>query len=111
MKRIARLLLLLVCCLSPLAPLRAQQGVPTYVAYIKQYHRMAQEQMLRHRIPASITLAQGLLESGAGQSDLARRANNHFGIKVAGGWTGPYVVKSDDRPDDKFRKYNSVEES
>lgn len=111
MKSIARFLLLLVFCLSPLALLRAQHGIPTYVAYIKQYHRMAQEQMLRYRIPASITLAQGLLESGAGQSDLARRANNHFGIKVAGGWTGTYVVKSDDRPDDKFRKYSCVEES
>ena len=67
--------------------------------------------MKRYGIPASITLAQGLLESAAGQSRLAKEANNHFGIKVSGYWTGPYIVKSDDRPDDKFRVYSSPAES
>lgn len=89
----------------------AQRPSQAYLDYIEKYSAMAQEQMRRHGIPASITLAQGLLESGAGKSDLAVRANNHFGIKVGMNWTGPYVIKSDDNPNDKFRKYNSVEES
>jgi LysM repeat protein len=61
-------------------------------------------------IPASITLAQGLHESGAGQSELAVKANNHFGIKC-NGWDGAKSYHDDDRPNECFRKYNSVEES
>lgn len=72
---------------------------------------MAVEQMLRHRIPASITLAQGLLESGAGTSTLATEANNHFGIKCSGYWNGPYVVRDDDARNERFRKYKSAGES
>jgi len=72
---------------------------------------MAMQQQQKYKIPASITLAQGLLESGAGRSRLAREANNHFGIKVPGGWTGPYILVDDDRPKEKFRKYRSVQES
>ncbi len=68
-------------------------------------------QQEKYRIPASITLAQGLLESGAGRSRLATEANNHFGIKTPGGWTGPYILVDDDRPKERFRKYRSVEES
>ena len=82
-----------------------------YWTYIDQYKDLAVEQMQKYRIPASITLAQGLLESGAGRSMLATRANNHFGIKTPGGWTGPYVRMNDDRPNEKFRKYRSVRES
>jgi LysM repeat protein len=67
--------------------------------------------MQKYRIPASITLAQGLLESGAGRSTLATKANNHFGIKVSGNWTGPYVLKTDDAPNEKFRKYRNARES
>lgn len=67
--------------------------------------------MHKYRIPASITLAQGLLESGAGRSSLATKANNHFGIKVSGNWAGPYVLKNDDAPNEKFRKYNNARES
>lgn len=91
------------------SPLWAQNGA--YERYIQQYSGMAVDQMKRYGIPASITLAQGLLESAAGQSRLAKEANNHFGIKVSGYWTGPYIVKSDDRPDDKFRVYSSPAES
>lgn len=87
----------------------AQGGV--YEQYIQQYSGMAVDQMRRYGIPASITLAQGLLESAAGTSRLAKEANNHFGIKVSGNWTGPYIIKSDDRPDDKFRVYRSVADS
>lgn len=84
---------------------------PAHQQYIDRYLSMAVDQMRRHGIPASITLAQGILESNAGRSSLATEANNHFGIKVGGSWTGPYVVKSDDLPDDRFRKYRSVAES
>lgn len=89
----------------------AQTQNSTYWAYINQYAEMAVEQMNRHGIPASITLAQGLLESGAGQSMLAVKANNHFGIKVSSGWSGPYVLRNDDKPNEKFRKYSSARES
>lgn len=79
--------------------------------YIETYKNLAIEQMQRYQIPASITLAQGLYESGAGQSKLAKEAHNHFGIKVGSTWTGPYIISSDDRPDDRFRKYNTDRES
>ncbi len=79
--------------------------------YIENYKDMAVDQMQRYRIPASITLAQGLCESAAGQSQLAREAHNHFGIKVGSDWAGPYMILSDDRPDDRFRKYRTDDES
>ncbi len=79
--------------------------------YIENYKDMAVDQMHRYKIPASITLAQGLCESGAGRSRLATEAHNHFGIKVGGSWSGPYIVMSDDRPDDRFRKYRTDDES
>ena len=110
MKRIILLLLILHSSFFILHSY-AQRPNQAYWDYIECYRSMAQDQMQRHRIPASITLAQGLLESAAGRSELATKANNHFGIKVGVGWTGPWVVKSDDRPDDRFRKYNSVAES
>ena len=67
--------------------------------------------MNQYGIPASITLAQGLLESNAGRSTLATQANNHFGIKVGSSWTGPYVLRDDDARNEKFRKYKSARES
>ena len=82
-----------------------------YWAYIDKYKDLAMEQQEKYKIPASITLAQGLLESGAGRSRLATEANNHFGIKTPGGWTGPYILVDDDRPKERFRKYRSVRES
>ena len=88
------------------------QGVSQqYLNYIERYKGMAIDQMLRYKIPASITLAQGLLESGAGTSTWARKANNHFGIKCGRAWKGPYVLQDDDERNEKFRKYRSVEES
>lgn len=89
----------------------AQGTTSAFWRYIENYKDMAIDQMQRYRIPASITLAQGLCESGAGQSKLAREAHNHFGIKVGMNWTGPYVILSDDRPDDRFRKYRTDDES
>lgn len=73
--------------------------------YILEYSAIAQEEMRLYRIPASITLAQGILESGAGRGDLTLRANNHFGIKCHG-WTGEKVYHDDDRRKECFRKYN-----
>ena len=66
--------------------LQAQGVSQQYLNYIERYKGMAIDQMLRYKIPASITLAQGLLESGAGTSTLARKANNHFGIKCGRAW-------------------------
>ncbi len=92
-------------------PLMGEGLSRQYLDYIERYKDMAVDQMLRYKIPASITLAQGLLESGAGTSVLARKANNHFGIKCGGVWKGPYILQDDDARNEKFRKYRSVEES
>ncbi len=89
----------------------AQAQADAYEEYIKKYSGMAVEQMRKYRIPASITLAQGLLESGAGRSALCREANNHFGIKCGSGWSGPYFLQSDDLPNERFRKYKNARES
>lgn len=90
---------------------RDAQGTPApkrYVdkvaGYIATYAPVAQEEMSLYKIPASITLAQGILESGAGESELTRKANNHFGIKCHG-WKGGGVYHDDDRPQECFRKY------
>ncbi|MVX35489.1 glucosaminidase domain-containing protein [Myroides sp. LoEW2-1] len=79
--------------------------------YILTYKGIAQDNMVNHGIPASITLAQGVLESGSGQGTLSRNANNHFGIKCHKGWEGPSVRHTDDAPDECFRKYDSPTES
>lgn len=89
----------------------AQSTNQAYWAYIDKYKGMAIEQMQKYRIPASITLAQGLLESAAGRSTLATEANNHFGIKCGSYWTGPYVLRDDDAPNEQFRKYRNAAES
>ena len=81
-----------------------------YNNYIETYSHIAVSNMKKYRIPASITLAQGLLESGAGQSYLAVNANNHFGIKCHD-WNGEKAYRADDGPNDCFRKYKKVEES
>ncbi len=88
---------------------RGQQSA--YTDYITAYAPMAVEQMHRHGVPASITLAQGLLESAAGQSTLATEGNNHFGIKCHSAWNGPTMLRSDDAPDECFRVYPDVADS
>lgn len=92
-------------------PMNAQRKNARYVAYIKEYAPMAMEQMKLHKIPASITLAQGLLESGAGMSTLAKKSNNHFGIKCHRDWRGKRTYHDDDARGECFRVYSSVEGS
>lgn len=93
------------------AGLYGQRKNAKFVAYINEYSDMAVEQMRLHKIPASITLAQGLLESAAGQSNLARKSNNHFGIKCGSGWKGRTVRHTDDAPNECFRAYKHVRDS
>lgn len=89
----------------------AQSSSDIY-SYISQYKQIALTQEKQYGIPASITLAQGILESGAGQSMLARNANNHFGIKAHGGWNGSvYLAWDDERQKSRFRKYASAADS
>ena len=79
--------------------------------YIQKYKDCAIEQMLVYNIPASVTLAQGILESDYGNSPLAKYANNHFGIKCHEDWTGDYYTYDDDEKGEHFRKYASVDDS
>jgi hypothetical protein len=79
--------------------------------YIETYYNVAIKKMQEHKIPASITLAQGILESAAGKSELAVNANNHFGIKCHKSWTGKTYHKDDDAKDECFRRYKSPIES
>jgi LysM repeat protein len=81
------------------------------LAYIDRYRYIAVEEMINHGIPASITLAQGILESGAGRSELASKSNNHFGIKCHDNWNGERVYHDDDAKGECFRKYETPEES
>ena len=104
MKKITLILILL-------APLLAQAQRITPEEYILTYKDIAIREMKEHKIPASITLAQGLLESGAGNSALAREAKNHFGIKCHKGWTGKTYYMDDDEENECFRKYKNAEES
>src|SRR4029079_11478462 len=80
-------------------------------AYIAQYSAVAMSNMKTYGIPASIILAQGILESGAGKGDLALTANNHFGIKCHNDWTGDSVNHDDDAEQECFRKYIDPSES
>jgi len=79
--------------------------------YIEQYRGLAIEKMQTHGIPASITLAQGILESAAGTSELAVKANNHFGIKCHSSWNGATYYKDDETSNECFRKYEKAEDS
>ena len=82
--------------------------------YAEKYAAEAMEQMKRYGIPASVTLAQGILESSNGQSELSQLGNNHFGVKASGSWLkngGDYLVYTDDKPNEKFCKYATVGDS
>ena len=89
---------------------RSGTGDP-YSYYIAKYAELAVKHMNKYGIPASITLAQGLLESDAGRSSLASRCNNHFGIKCHNDWRGKTMLVDDDRRNECFRCYNNAEDS
>lgn len=83
----------------------------TVQEYVETYKDAAIAQMKRLGVPASIILAQGILETESGNSDLVKKSNNHFGIKCKSSWTGMSVKHTDDAPNECFRKYTSAEES
>lgn len=89
----------------------AQNRNAKYDSYIEKYAKLAVQSQTKHRIPASITLAQGLLESGAGESRLAKECNNHFGIKCGGSWYGKSMRMNDDALNECFRCYNNPKDS
>lgn len=110
--RIPIITLVLLLLFLPLG-LRSTSGNNKLTAtqYIEKYKDAAIEEMIKYKIPASITLAQGMLESGNGNSFLAVKANNHFGIKCHSNWKGKSVKKDDDKKNECFRKYPSVSDS
>lgn len=99
-------ILTLIGCMS----VCAESKRADYQAYISKWSQTALTEQKAHKIPAYITIAQGLLESGAGKSSLATQANNHFGIKCHE-WQGPTFRLDDDRPNECFRKYEHANES
>lgn len=107
MKRFPLAVLLLICC----SGLWSQNLNKATMEYIDKYKAIAQEQERIYKIPACITLAQGILESGSGTSRLAVEANNHFGIKCHRDWEGEKFYKDDDKRNECFRVYASAEES
>jgi hypothetical protein len=98
-----------ICCLS--AYLRAQPPAFKMQSYIEMYSEEAIYQMLEYKVPASVTLAQAIFESQSGGSYLARKSNNHFGIKCHLEWGGDTVAKHDDTLNECFRKYRLVADS
>jgi LysM repeat protein len=91
--------------------IKAQESAKKDELYIQTYAKIAVEEMQRYHIPASITLAQGILETGNGQSRLAQIGNNHFGIKCKNDWSGGRMYHDDDERGECFRKYKSAKES
>lgn len=111
MYRLITFLFLALQCLTVSAGAYSKYQNAATTAYIKKYYKIAIMNMKNYKIPASITLAQGILESAAGTSKLATKANNHFGIKCKKGYTGPRYYKNDDKRNEPFKKYSSAAES
>ena len=107
MRQLSTIFVLLCCYLSSWGQMKWSQ---TYQNYFDQYKDIAIQEMLKWKIPASITLAQGVFESGAGRSTLAVSANNHFGIKCHD-WTGKRTYKDDDEQGECFRVYDNALQS
>ncbi len=108
MKRIFKILVISAILSANVSYINAAQDNE---AYIKKYCNIAMREMNDYGIPASITLAQGILESAAGTSRLAVQANNHFGIKCHNDWSGEKIYHDDDKNNECFRKYDRAEES
>ncbi len=111
MKRLLLFLLLTIPFLSYAEKSSPNGGKISIQEYINTYKQIAIENMIEYKIPASITLAQGILESGYGNSELAKYANNHFGIKCHKSWEGEGYYIDDDEVNECFRKYKSPQES
>ena len=109
--KIKTLIISLFICLTVSATLPPDGQKTPQQTYIDQFASLAVEEMYRSGVPASITLAQGLLESRYGLSDLAAKGNNHFGIKCHNNWQGGRMYHDDDRKGECFRKYDSPEQS
>ncbi|MBA3284406.1 MAG: glucosaminidase domain-containing protein [Nitrosopumilus sp.] len=107
MKRSVTILILLIAAISINVKAKSQ----AILNYIDEYKWVAIQEMIDYKIPSSITLAQGILESGAGQSELAKKSNNHFGIKCHKDWKGDKVYYDDDEKDECFRKYDTPDDS
>ena len=97
-------ILFIICALTVSAQNKTER-------YIEQYRQIAVDEMNRYNIPASITLAQGILESGNGESRLATEGNNHFGIKCHDNWNGKTIIEDDDEKGECFRKYQKAADS
>lgn len=102
---------LLSSCRTTRPAITPSTGEANAQAYLERYKNLAVSEMKRTGVPASITLAQGMIESDFGRSRLAREANNHFGIKCHDDWKGPTITHHDDRRNECFRKYSSPEQS
>lgn len=108
-KTIMKKVFALVCILT--ISFAKSQNWKTEDQYIQRFAKYAVEEMEKYKIPASITLAQGLLETGGGQSRLAQQGNNHFGIKCKEDWTGKTMKHTDDAPNECFRVYDDPRQS
>ena len=111
MTTFSRLVTSLLVALSLFSAAFAQSDKQRIDAYVNLYKDLAIAEMMRTGVPASITLAQGIIETAGGQSDLASTANNHFGIKCKSGWTGESMQHNDETKNECFRKYSTVEDS
>lgn len=111
-ENIFKTLIISFVCFAATANLHAQdQPNAAIVDYIETYAPLAMKEMNRSGVPASITIAQGILETDAGRSDLVLKSNNHFGIKCKSSWTGDKVYHDDDAAGECFRKYGSASDS
>lgn len=106
---------ILILCVAILSGCGTKRYIPrksiSTQEYIQTYKELAVEDMQQYKIPASIKLAQAILESGSGSSTLAIKAKNHFGIKCNNGWRGNFYRYDDDAPNECFRKYETVQQS